>query len=523
MRTGVAIAVAAAALAVLPSAAQADACSATDGASLTSKLADPTCDFISLAAGSYTSASGFTAPARTVEVAGPGASTANITRTGAGDVFTVPTGATLSLGGVSLGGASNGAGLAVTGTGAATLSNAVVSGNTSSSSGAGIAFSGATLNVSNITISGNLTTANGGGFENSGVGTANFHEVLFTQNTATGSGGGGAADTSGLGSMTNLKNAVFTANHASADGGAVRAGATGAANTNLNNVTIAGNVADNDNSGGGDGGGISNSGGIVSIGNSIVANNTALGGGAPDCDSAVASPLTRTGYELIRNATGCTFGGADTTTGYLTGVDPLLGVLGFHGGTLPSMPLLPGSPAVNAGSPATPTGSGGTCETVDERSRVRTAAAVLPCDLGAFEVQPAVCHSIFMTIGIGAVTAISLDCSGDPFLYSIATAPTHGSLSGFDPVTGHVTYAPAAGFAGTDSFTFKAVNGPLSSGSSSVTFSVKGPTSPTPNAPAPAGKGFDLKAAIKRCKTRVPKGPKRAKCIKKARKRAKNT
>jgi hypothetical protein len=184
------------------------------------------------------------------------------------------------------------------------------------------------------------------------------------------------------------------------------------------------------------------------------------------------------------------------------------------------MALLVGSPAVNAANPATPTGSSGTCEVIDQRTRPRSAGA-LPCDLGAYEAQPDVCHTIFRAIGIGETTPITLDCAGDPFVYSIVSPPTHGSLSGFDAMTGDVTYAPNAGFTGTDSFTFAAVNGPLSSGPWSVTFSIAGPPGGTPDQPGVPERGFNLKKALKRCK-KVPKGPKRTKCIKKAKKRAKS-
>jgi hypothetical protein len=520
LRTGSLLLVAVAAIAALPAAAQAAGCSATDGASLTADLADSNCDSITLDPGTYTSPSGFTAPTRLVTILGPGAPAATITRSGAGDVLTVPAGATLSMSGISLSGASDGAGLRVTGTGVASLTSGVVSGNTSSSGGAGIAFSGQTLTVANSRISGNTTSADGGGVENtSTLGTATFHEVLFSQNVSTGSGGGGAFNAAGLGT-TNFKNATFTTNHADADGGAVRSGSA-TATTNLNNVTIAGNVADENDAGGGDGGGISNGGGKVAVGNSIVANNLALGGGAPDCDASMANPLLRTGYELIRDATGCTFGGlGDTATGYLTGVDPLLGPLASNGGTTQTMALLPGSPVVNAGNPAAPTGSGGTCEVSDQRNLPRSSA-VLPCDLGAFEVQRAVCHSFSRTIGVGQATPVQLDCSGDPFVYAIGTGPSHGSLSGFNALTGDVTYTPAPGFSGTDSFTYRGVNGPIASSLSTVTFSVTGPTTtlPTPNLPEPK---FNLKKAIRKCKRKVPKGPKRTKCIKKAQKRARN-
>ena len=521
-----------------PGTAQGATCSATDGASLTTKLADATCSFITLAPGTYTSPSGFTAPARSVTISGPGANSATITRDpGAGPVFTVPVPGglppdTFSLSGVTIGGTSNGAALNVTGAGVTSLDNDLIDANTNSANGAGITFSGGTLNVSNSLIAGNTTSGNGGGFENtSATGTATFSQVLFAENGSTGSGGGGAFDTATIGATTNFKNVTFTENHANADGGAVRSGAAGLATTTLNNVTIANNVANNDNSGGGDGGGISNSGGTVRIGNSIVANNLALGGGSPDCDSAVPSPLTRLGYELIRDVTGCTFGGVgdDPITGYQTIVDPLLGSLGANGGALAggppmlTMALLVGSPAVNTGNPAAPTGASGTCEGLDQRNRQRQITTLnARCDLGAYEAQPASCHNIFLTIGIGQATPVQLDCSGDPFVYTIVSPPANGALSGFDSMTGDVTYTPNAGFAGTDAFSYQGVNGPLHSSTTTVTFSVKGPVQPTPSVPQPAPAPFDLKAAIRKCKRQVPKGPKRKKCIKKAKKRARN-
>ena len=39
--------------------------------------------------------------------------------------------------------------------------------------------------------------------------------------------------------------------------------------------------------------------------------------------------------------------------------------------------------------------------------------------------------------------------------YSIVTQPAHGTLTGFDPATGAVTYTPQPGYNGSDSFTFR--------------------------------------------------------------------
>jgi cyclophilin family peptidyl-prolyl cis-trans isomerase len=42
--------------------------------------------------------------------------------------------------------------------------------------------------------------------------------------------------------------------------------------------------------------------------------------------------------------------------------------------------------------------------------------------------------------------------------YSILSGPAHGTISNFDPTTGTLTYTPAAGFAGTDTFTYSATS-----------------------------------------------------------------
>ena len=47
--------------------------------------------------------------------------------------------------------------------------------------------------------------------------------------------------------------------------------------------------------------------------------------------------------------------------------------------------------------------------------------------------------------------------------YVIVSAPSHGTISNFNPSTGTLSYTPAPGFVGTDSFTYTATaNGPNS-------------------------------------------------------------
>ena len=86
------------------------------------------------------------------------------------------------------------------------------------------------------------------------------------------------------------------------------------------------------------------SGGAVSIGHTIFANNIA--NLYPDYRGV----LTGTGYNLVENTSGVVFSG--TTTGNITGLDPVLGPLAFNGGLVATHALLAGSPAIDAGNPS---------------------------------------------------------------------------------------------------------------------------------------------------------------------------
>jgi len=73
-----------------------------------------------------------------------------------------------------------------------------------------------------------------------------------------------------------------------------------------------------------------------------------------------------------------------------------------------------------------------------------------------------------------AITLTGSDVDGDSLTYSIVTEPGHGTLSGAAP---SLTYTPAAGYSGSDSFTFEVSDGQLSSAQAtvSVTVNANGP------------------------------------------------
>ena len=67
------------------------------------------------------------------------------------------------------------------------------------------------------------------------------------------------------------------------------------------------------------------------------------------------------------------------------------------------------------------------------------------------------------------ITLTGTDSDGDPLTYSIVTGPAHGTLSGTAP---NLTYTPAPGYTGPDSFTFTANDGSVDSTPAQVSITV---------------------------------------------------
>src|SRR5207245_5335049 len=72
------------------------------------------------------------------------------------------------------------------------------------------------------------------------------------------------------------------------------------------------------------------------------------------------------------------------------------------------------------------------------------------------------------------------DLDGDSLIFVVVSGPAHGTLSGSTP---NLTYTPATGFSGADSFTFKANDGKADSPPGSVSLKVLPPAPPA----APGG------------------------------------
>ncbi|MFY1826098.1 Ig-like domain-containing protein [Myxococcus fulvus] len=89
--------------------------------------------------------------------------------------------------------------------------------------------------------------------------------------------------------------------------------------------------------------------------------------------------------------------------------------------------------------------------------------------------DPPVATSAAVTVSYNTSTPITLtatDVDGDTLSFTVTTPPAHGTLSG----TGaQLVYTPTADFQGTDSFTFTANDGALTSNTATVSITVRGP------------------------------------------------
>ncbi len=274
-----------------------------------------------------------------------------------------------------------GGGIANEPPGILTVNQSTVTANTSGTTGGGLyntaggSFGSGKLILTQSSVSGNNGGLAGGGISNLGA-------TTLSQSTVSGNraldGGGILSEGSGLLTLTN---STVSDNTADRDGGGVMSDLS-----TLNNVTIVNNIADNDHNSIGDGGGIYNRS-TGDMKNTLIANNTDLGGEAPDCSGTLNSE----GYNLIRNSTGCTING--NLTGNWFGVDPLLGPLQNNGGSTETHALLAGSAAIDNGDPAGCLDEANLVLTIDQRGFPRPIDGnqdnFALCDIGAYEAPAA--------------------------------------------------------------------------------------------------------------------------------------
>jgi CSLREA domain-containing protein len=289
---------------------------------------------------------------------GEGADRTIVDGGGVDGILYVPSGVTVQIQDVRLrNGRSPGAGGAIRNNGDLTLLRTLLTGNSS--------------------VAGTAGAGRGGAIVSEGPGASlTITDSTIADNTAQGAGGGIAA-----GADVSLANVTITGNRTTADLGGGLYFLSDIHGT-VNNATIAGNSAAVK------GGGILVEtilfiGVLPKVSNSILAGNTAPVG--PDCAGGLESS-----YNLVGNGADCPGPSAASHDKVGTPASPLdakLGALAGNGGPTPTLALLAGSPALDAGNPAPPGSGAGACVATDQRGVRRPGGAV--CDLGAFEATAA--------------------------------------------------------------------------------------------------------------------------------------
>ena len=274
--------------------------------------------------------------------------------------------------------------------GALTLNNSIVSGNVGTWGGGGIYVHSGTLAVNNSTISANRSNAStlgsGGGVEVYD-GDVVLNNSTVSNNTVI---NGGLDDASGIkndsGSVT-LNNSTVSGNTGTQ--GIYSSGD----NLALNSSTVSGNA-----------GGVINEFGHIVLRNSIIAGNSISGW--LDCHNYYGT-ITSAGYNLIGDGSCELANTGDQIGAYDNPIDPVLGPLQDNGGPTFTQALLGGSPALDAGNPATPGSGGSACPATDQRGVARAAG---PCDIGAYEVAGPMVASI-KRVSPSPLNAASVDFS----------------------------------------------------------------------------------------------------------------
>ncbi len=233
-------------------------------------------------------------------------------------------------------------------TGGADLVDTTIRANAVTGEGGGVSNSTlASLDLSRVTISGNTSSTDGAGML--ALGTVTATNCTISENSAQGVGGGVKSDSppaSGSPSLVFLRNVTIAFNNAAGAGG------------------IQADVFPP---------------GIFELRNSILSDNVPF-------NYAGLPPITAAGVVLDSDGT------LGLLPPHVSGVSAMLGPLQNNGGATETHELLPGSPAIDAGSPADcATTAGPLLE--DQRTAPRPedgdGNGVPVCDLGAYEAPAA--------------------------------------------------------------------------------------------------------------------------------------
>ncbi len=226
--------------------------------------------------------------------------------------------------------------------GPVTIADSTITGNQAVQLGGGLYTAYNVVTISTTTINGNSAKAGGGAFTSSSTGT--FENSTISGNTAT-SNGGGIYSKGNYASLT-IRNSTVTANSASVFGGGLFRATTN---------------------------------GAMMIQGAIIARN--FNSNSPDMSFNAPTNIAGDNNLIgVADTGNMTLTGLNNLTGTLADpLDPMLAPLANYGGPTPTHALLPGSPAINAGSAIAGI-------TTDQRGYLRTYGTAP--DIGAYEAQP---------------------------------------------------------------------------------------------------------------------------------------
>ncbi|HEX5690889.1 MAG TPA: choice-of-anchor Q domain-containing protein, partial [Roseiflexaceae bacterium] len=358
---------------------------------------------------------------------GPGAGSLTVRRSTAGGtpdftVVTIASGRTVTLNGLTISNGKNTIGAGVRNNGILTIESCAITGNTAYnlatgfsalSRGGGIFQSGggSSLTLLNSTVSGNQSIAE------------------TTDANAADAQGGGIQRSSGAITITNSTISGNTAQSITPNGTTGTARGGGFYLSSSGTLTVTNATISNNSAIGGDtaneGGGVFRDAaatGAANFKNTIIAGNNAATG--PDTYGTMVSQ----GFNLIGKADG----GAGFTDGVYNDLvgslasprNALLAVLGNYGGTTLTHALLPGSPAINAG---TATGAPAT----DQRGTARPQQSLV--DIGAFESQG---FTLAVTSGSGQTATVNTSFT-NPLIVTVTPVVAGEPVNG-----GEITFTP---------------------------------------------------------------------------------
>jgi hypothetical protein len=314
----------------------------------------------------------------------------------------------------------------------------------------------ASLSVERSTVSGNAGRFGGGIQSSVGSGASGPLSLTIANSTIAGNfsqthGGGLSVTNTTAGSSATIVNSTITANSSPSGGGGLYAASS------------------------------------VGLSNTILAANTTRSGVALDCEDTTGKNASDgpAGHNLIGSGSGCQQlvggGDGDQVGSAASLLDPRLAPLAYDGGATETEPLLPGSPAIGAGSATA-------CEVPsigdkDQRGAARKPGRRDVCDVGAYDTggtEPktspvALTSPAAASATVGSPLQIALKAKGTPTpaLSVSGTLPAGVTLIDSGDGKGSLSGVPSPGTAGTYAVTIIAKNGLSPDSSRSLTLTVE--------------------------------------------------